>query len=161
MKITHVEKGIKGGLTFSLEKDLSVVTYLVKEFYDPQTANCSRIAQILDSMYVNLEVVTPACIIHDGAVERNCHDVCIVKDSRLLIDPTGDYFTYTNVARLKHDIVPWVYELSENDEIYLSQGHIPVVLLDDIAEREDIEGAWDILRLTGSPFYKDLRGIIL
>lgn len=138
---------------------LAGVSYLIKKYYDPMDCNCNMITKVLSHMYYNLIPEVVDIMIFDGAIQRGGHKVLRVEDSNLLIDPTGDYASYTDPVRLNRDITPWLYVKYPDSDMYVSQNHMPFVNPHD--EGADKMDEWDILRLSGGPFYKGLRAIIL
>ena len=167
MKISHVKSKLEiprvidssNKSEFKDINQLTGISYLIKKYYDPMNCNCDIITKVLSNMYNNLFAVPVDILIFDGAIQRGGHKVLKVKDGNMLIDPTGDYTSYTDPIRLNRDITPWLYVKYPDSDMYVSQNHMPFANPHD--EGADKMDEWDILRLSGGPFYKGLRAIIL
>lgn len=145
---------------FDSISDLKDVSALVKEYYNPSDCDCKGIANMLCNKYSNLEAAEVDLFIYNGAIQHGKHVVCKVLGEPIILDPTGDYAEYFNFSRLKHDIMPWVYTKSSNCDMYLSQNHIPFEFSEyDQSEPMEQFTSWDVLLLSGGPFYKGLRGL--
>lgn len=161
MKISHIKSSPNTASTFVLQ-DMPIVTWIVKQHYDPQTFNCAAIANVLSKMYSNIEPVKVTSIIHNGTIQNSGHIACKIKGTRMLIDPVGDYLDYTSMSRLKHGIVPWLYVLSEDDTMYLSQDHMPFTFIDeDKNGPDDVITDRDIIQMSAGPFFSKLRAVMI
>ena len=165
MQIKHTKTISNSIRNFDTLKHIDYVSLFVKEKYDPVTFNCVHIANKLSELFTNLTPVEVQSFIFNGAVQRKGHVVLKVNDSPYLLDPVGDYAEYSNMARLKHQIQPWIYVQAKLgiSTIYLSQNHMPFHFTEsemDCDVGEEITD-FDILRLSSSPFYKGLRCITI
>ena len=157
MNIQHHKKLIAN--PFRDYNDLAEVSELVRNTYNPTTCNCEVVAGLISKMYSSITPVEIKCMVHDGTIQTGGHVVCKIEGTDFLLDPTGDYVEYNNLSKLKHDIVPWLYQWYDDGEFYLSQNHMPMQPSAAEDEREGVLTEWDVLRLTSGPFYNGLRSI--
>lgn len=154
-KIKHTRK-------FTLH-DLQYVTEYTRNHYDANDFNCNQICEAIASKFSNLKPIKASLLVHNGRMERDCHTVLAFTDgTNMIIDPTGDQYDYENELKLKRQIAPWIYgQVAEDDYdgiAFWSMNHMP---LHDIEDEEIIESDLDLYRLTLSPFYKELRCLII
>lgn len=162
MKVEHSVKRFEmGGVA-----DLKIIADYTRANYDPNTFTCKEVCEGLARKFNNLVAVKVPILIHNGIIESQCHYVCKVRGTRYIIDPTADQFDYENPSKLKKQISPWIYFAAGKEHkpnTYYSMNHNPMGIPEELIREKDEEPytQWDILTLSNSPMYKELKVIIL
>lgn len=156
MKITHSYQHTRK--SFELLSDIQEISQFVRDHYNPMTCDCKEIANMFAIKYSNISVVPASVMIFNGTFQVSSHTVCLIDSTDYLIDLTGDYTDYYNLAKLRHAIQPWIYK--KQDNIYISLNHLPVILgYDEKLDPDAPLNEFDLVKMTGGPFFKNLRAI--
>lgn len=118
MRIEHKKKR-----SFSSIADVASISHVSSKLFDSEFCTSYDVVKALCEVYNNLLPLEVETMVFKGTYICKNHFVCYVKDSNMLIDPTGDTFTNADAQQLKTSMTPWFY-LGE-DGVFYSRNHLP------------------------------------
>lgn len=157
MKIQHI-KSSNTADKFSSLADITKITGMVRDLFDPISCNNNLINKIVSKMYSNLVPVAVSTTIFSGTIDATHRNVLAVKGTPYLIDLAGDYLNCNDAEHLNGIIVPWLYVRCAKDR-YISLNHMPVEF--DTSPAEDFTDIdWEAMVASDAEPYSQLRMIV-